>query len=291
MELSPQLQEQIRQQLEAAKTALLDQLEALKAQPGNEDSKKDVAEKLGLLSTLLFKYQLGVPPNPKEVLEAFEYLEANISFLTRLLKQIVEAVKVIVQGIIDILQTLADRIRSLFPKEESQTAFVPGGDVRSESLVSFGLLSPEEARGMLRVPAVFAGVPNDLVIPYNPCQSNFSVRIQPMSPSKACLHIESLASISRPMEQQGLRLPGFLQSLDPRRPSMGLLDLETGELEGTVYSQLTDGRLYTVKSPVLVRSAFTGKMHFDAGILRLRTRALDFAGDLPFRQLVRGEPC
>ena len=291
MELSPQIQEQIRKQLEEANVALLAQVEGLRTQPGNEDAKEDVAEKLGLISTLLLKYQLGVPPNPREALEAFERLEANIGFLMRVLKQIVEAVKFIVQGIIDILQALADKIRGLFPKEESQTAFVPGGDVRRESLVSFGLLSPEEARGVLTVPAVFAGGPDDLVIPYNPCQSSFSVRIQPMSPSKACLHIESLASISRPSEQQGLRLPGFLQSLDPRRPSMGILDLETGELAGTVYSQLTDGRLYTVKSPVLVRSAFIGKMHFDAGLLRLSTRALDFAGDLPFRQLLRGEPC
>jgi hypothetical protein len=291
MELSPQIQEQIRKKLEDAQTALLAQLEGLKGQPGSEDAKNDVAEKLGLISTLLLKFQLGVPPAPKEALEAFERLEANLKLLPRIIEGLIEAVKFIVQGIIDILKALADGIRSLFPKEESQTAFVPGGDVRSETLVSFGLLSPEEARGVLTVPAVFAGTPNELVIPYNPCQSNFSVRIQPMSPSKACLHIESLASISRPIEQQGLRLPSFLQLLDPRRPSMGILDLETGELEGTVHSQLTDGRLYTVKSPVLVRSAFTGKMHFDAGILRLRTRALDFAGDLPFRQLVRGDPC
>jgi hypothetical protein len=291
VELSPQLQEQIRKQLEKAKTELEAQKEELKKQPGNEDAKKDVAEKLGLISTLLLKYELGVIPTPKEALELFERLEANINFLARLLKQLIEVVKAIVQGIIDILKALVDGIRSLFPKEETRTAFAPSGDVRSEGLVSFGLLSPEEAQGVLTVPAAFSGAPNDLVIPYNPCQSHFSVRIQPLSPSKACLHIESLASMSRPIEQLGVRLPGFLQSLDPRRPSMGILDLETGELEGMVYSQLTDGRLYTVKSPVLVRSAFTGKMHFEAGVLRLSTRALDFAGDLPFRQVLRGEPC
>ena len=65
MELSPQLQEQIRQQLEAAKTALEGQKEELKQQPGNEDAKKDVAEKLGLISTLLLKYELGVIPSAR----------------------------------------------------------------------------------------------------------------------------------------------------------------------------------------------------------------------------------
>jgi hypothetical protein len=291
MELSPQLQKMIREQLEQAKTQLEAQKEELKNQPGNDEAKTEIAEKLGLVGTLLLKYELGVLPSPKEALALFERLEANVDLLTRLLKKLIEAVKVIVQGIIDILKILIDGIRSLFPKEETRTAFLPDGELKSQEVVTFGLLSQEGAEGLLTVPAAFAGTPGDLVVPYTPCRSTFSVRVRPVSPSMACLCIESLASTSRPIEREGVRLPAFLQSLDPRVPSMGMLDLETGELEGRVYTQLTDGQLYTVKSPILVRSAFTGRMHFDAGILRLQTRALDFAGDEPLRRALRGEPC
>ncbi|KFA87973.1 hypothetical protein [Archangium violaceum] len=84
-----------------------------------------MAEKMGLASTLLLKYQAGVIPSPQEALELFERIDDNINFLVLLLKKLVEAVKAIVQGVIDTLKALADGIRSLFPEQETRTAFIP----------------------------------------------------------------------------------------------------------------------------------------------------------------------
>lgn len=287
MTLSPQAQQQIRELLETAKNELDAKAEELLKQPGNDEAKKETATKIGLLTGLLQQYRLGVPPTPEQAQEAFEHLEENINIFIRIFRALVGVGKAVIEGIVTLLMATRDGILSFFPKQTTETAYIPDRELRGEGVVTFAMVSDMEATGLLVIPAAFAGTASELRIPYSPSQSTFSVRVQPVSPSRACLRIESLASVSQDIEHEGLRLPPFLQSLDPRRPSIGVLDLETGEVSGRMYSRLIDGVLYTVRSPVLVRSTFTGRMHFDSGILRMRTEAIDFAGDLPLRRVSR----
>lgn len=285
MELSPQVQDQIRMKVEDAQAKLEAEAEKLKNTSGDEGAKREVVEKLTLITKLVKQYELGIPPTPSDAQEAFDQLDANIGFIPGLFKTLSDAAKAIIEEVVSILVTLRDGILSLFPKQDTKTAYVPDSALVRDGVVTFAMLPEMEATGMLVVPAVFAGTSEELRIPYAPSHSTFSVRVQRVSSSRSCLHIESLSSVSHDIERAGLRLPPFLQSLDPHWPSVGTLDLESGEISGRMYSRLTDGMLYTVRSPILVRSTFTGRMHFDSGILRMSTQAIDFASDLPFRRV------
>ncbi|KFA92352.1 hypothetical protein [Archangium violaceum] len=285
MELSPQVQEQIRMKVEEAQARLEAEVEKLKNTSGGEDAKKEVVEKFALFTRLLKQYELGIPPTPSDAQEAFEHLEDNIGILPRIVDALSVALKAIIESVIGILVTLRDGILSLFPKQDTKTSYVPDSALVRDGVVTFAMLPEMEATGTLVVPAVFAGTSEELRIPYAPSHSTFGVRVRRVSSTRACLHIESLSSVSHDIELAGLRLPPFLQSLDPHRPSFGTLDLESGEISGRMYSRLTDGMLYTVRSPILVRSTFTGRMFFDSGILRMSTQAIDFASDLPFRRV------
>ena len=68
----------------------------------------------------------------------------------------------------------------LFPEQETRTAFIPDREPLGEGVVTFGLVLDVDAEGLLTVPAVFAGTPEALSVPYAPCHSSFSVRVQPV---------------------------------------------------------------------------------------------------------------
>ena len=289
-ELSPQQSKELKDQVKKANDALEKEAEKLKDTPDNVDTKRELAKKLGAAQELLVNFKLGVVPTPERAADLLDELDSNINVFIRVLKAVIEAIKVVIQGIIDILKTLVDGIKSLFPKQETETAYL--GDNRFEigGISTFAMLAdPTPPDGILVIPPAFAGVEEPIKARFQPAVSVFAVRSTPGERFR-CFRVESLLARSAQMEIEGVKLPAFDQMLDPRKPSGGTLDLESGLVSGELYTTLFDGRFYRPQSPIFVRSKFTGTYSRDTGMLHLSTRAIDVASSTPFLQMM-GNPC
>ncbi|MBE7498966.1 MAG: hypothetical protein HS113_01375 [Verrucomicrobiales bacterium] len=289
-ELSPQQAQQVKDLVEQAKTQLEAKAEELKDKPGSTEEKRQLARKIGVATGTLAGFKLGVLPSPEEAVGLLEDLESNINIFIRTLKKAIEAIKVLIQGIIDILKTLVDGIRSLFPKQETQTAYLGDNPLGSQAVSTFVMINdPTPSDGIIVIPAAFANREEPLKGRFRPSMAAFAVRSSAGDRSQ-CFQVQSLVARSLPTQLGDLKLPAFDQMLDPRRPSVGTLDLETGRVTGELNTTLFDGVLYRPQSPIFVRSKFSGTYSPDTGMLALSTQAIDIASNAPFLQLA-GKPC
>lgn len=289
-ELSPQQAQQLKDIVEKAKRELEAKAEELKDKPGSTEEKRQLARKIGVATGALAGFKLGVLPSPEEAAGLLDDLESNIDLFIRILKKAIEAIKVLIQGIIDILKTLVDGIRSLFPKQETQTAYLGDNPLGSQAISTFVMIEdPTPSDGVVVIPAVFSNREEPLKGRFRPSTAAFAVRSNPGDRFQ-CFRVESLVARSLPTLLGDLKLPAFDQMLDPRKPSVGVLDVETGHVSGELNTTLFDGALYRAQSPIFVRSKFSGTYHPDTGMLALSTQAIDIASNAPFLQLA-GKPC
>lgn len=289
-ELSPQQAAKLKELVEQAEKDIQKKAEEFKDKPNNIDAKRELARKIAAAAEIGANFKLGVLPSPERATELIDDLESNINGFIRLLKKVIEAIKTIIQGIVDILKTLVDGIKSLFPKQETETAYLGDNALGTGNITTFAMLTdPIPPDGVVVIPPTFANTPEPIRWRFRPANVAFSVRSTPAERFQ-CFKVESLVSRSAAADLGGIKLPEFNQMLDPRKPSGGAVDLETGLVTGELATTLFDGTFYRAHAPIFVRSNITGRYSPDTGLLQLSTEAIDVASNEPFMRMI-GKSC